>query len=72
MAMKIVFKLEDIHHLLCLITVKSYQTIVQYVGLTPLLLYLLEKIDINVSANFEVKMGSGSSLKYCLSMSAIS
>ena len=52
--------------------VKSYQRIVQYVGVTLRVLYLLEKIDINVSANFEVKMGSGSSLKYCLSMSAIS
>ena len=34
--------------------------------------YLLEKIDMKVSASFEVKIGSGSSLKYCLSMSAMS
>lgn len=34
--------------------------------------YSLEKIDINVSASLDVKIGSGSSLKYCFSMSAIS
>ena len=34
--------------------------------------YLLEKIVMNVSASFDVKMGSGSSLKYCFSMSAMS
>ena len=34
--------------------------------------YLLEKMAMNVSASFDVKMGSGSSLKYCFSMSAMS
>lgn len=34
--------------------------------------YLLEKIVMNVSASLDVKMGSGSSLKYCFSMSAMS
>lgn len=35
-------------------------------------IYLLVKIEMKVSASFEVKMGSGSSLKYCFSMSAMS
>lgn len=36
------------------------------------IIYLLEKIVMNVSASLDVKIGSGSSLKYCFNMSAMS